>query len=1179
MLERRFLGDGSRWQRASGLCRDIRPDADWQQVLGAIGLQIETLPTRGYLARHDDAPVAVVHPKQSVRDLTRVGGDGSLPEGRLLRDCRTLGVRYGILVADGRFRLFDRESPSAASEWLELDVRLLGEERLGFMALLGPEYLALGGLDALRVEAARLGRRLHDRLDRTVRLQVLPMLAAGMGSWAETAGIDLADDGRREELEQAAFTLVFRLLFVLYCESAGYLPRQNRAYEVRSLSGLVEEAARTAERLSQRSIALWRDFGNLVQALRVGNPAWDVPACNGALFGADDLRGADLLEDMELPDPVFGKVLVRLGMDPETGLGTDFSTLEIAHIGHIYESLLSLRLTLAKQALRYEEKGDRYVPASLGDDKGPSDAGASTKVLAGELLWQTHEGGRKAGGVYYTPVDIVRHLVERSVCPAFERHLERVGELARTDTSGAARLLLSFAVVDPACGSAHFLVQVADTLAERTVEFLAEHHLPVIARELEELRAGATPRASLEDVALLRRLLVKHCVFGVDVSPMGAEVAKLSLWLATFVPGLSLAHLGRNVLVGNSLIGVADAERLQAELPLPLFAQRMREELDEARARVCRVFEIQDRTPDEVRKSQQADREAEQATAGVRRAFDLWTAEQFGLKGARNLVEVSGADVVAGSGWGRSELVPKAGQLALRHGFLHWTLAFPQVFWRERPGFDVVVGNPPWEEVTVEELSFYALYRPGLNSMREEDRARVIADMVDERPELPSLLEDRRAELDEARGALKAGDYGPMAGDSDLYKYFCARYRHLVREGGFIGVVLPRTVFNTKGSREFRKWLYGEATPHRVDFLQNKGRWMFPTTPKYSVALVAAERREPGEGHRFEIMGTATSAAEWQKQTATPGIGVSRAAFGPHWETPLLRSRQEADLLAKLRRGRRFPFGAGGRWRCFPVGELHQTSRKPFWFGQTEGRPVWKGESFDQYWPTGRGERVAQCRATLKGKLVNLEDEIRKERPGRDSILAGAVNLEERRQAQLAELGRARVAFRDVSRGTDPRTVLACLVPPGILLTNKAPYLAFVSGGEREQAACLGIMNSLPFDWQARRFIEINVNFFLLELLFVPDLHAGAYGAIASAAARLSAVDARFTDFAAATGVACGDLDEAERQRLRIEIDALVAHAWNLTVPDLELIFQDFTAGAVPPAYRAALLERFEELA
>ena len=172
----------------------------------------------------------------------------------------------------------------------------------------------------------------------------------------------------------------------------------------------------------------------------------------------------------------------------------------------------------------------------------------------------------------------------------------------------------------------------------------------------------------------------------------------------------------------------------------------------------------------------------------------------------------------------------------------------------------------------------------------------------------------------------------------------------------------------------------------------------------------------------------------------------------------------------------------------------------------------------------------------------------------------------------------ARVAFRDVSRSTDSRTVRACLVPPGVLLTNKAPYLAFVQGKEKTQAVALGVLNSLPFDWQTRRYVEISLNFFILESLLLPDLGDEDFDAIAAAASRLSAADDRFADYAAATGVVCGALPDAERDRLRIEIDARVARVWDLTADDLEVMFEDFTTQAVPVAYRRALLRRLEEL-
>ena len=858
-----------------------------------------------------------------------------------------------------------------------------------------------------------------------------------------------------------------------------------------------------------------------------------------------------------------------MGRDTATGHGIDYSSLEVGHLGHIYEALLSLRISVADRPLRYDAKKDRYV-ADHGQPEKQDASEDKSGFATGSLLWLTNEGGRKAGGVYYTPVSLVEHLVRHTVRPAFQKHLERVRQQINTDPEQAARDLLDFAVLDPACGSAHFLVQVTEELADQTVAFLAAHPLPVLRDALNRLRDSTSMGSAVTDVALLRRLVLKHCVFGVDCSPMGAEIATLSLWLASFVPGLSLAYLDRNVVVGNSLIGVANAETVIREGTFQ--ADALQTALVDAAEASARLAEIDDLTPTEVKASRAADLEARQATEGLQRLFDLWTAEGFGLVGARSHAELHGRDVIAGTNGGNGQtLVQHAAELGQAHGFLHWPLTFPQVFSRDRPGFDVVVGNPPWEEVVVEELSHYGLYFPGLHGLSPEERDAAVANLMVERPELVELLGSEQERTRAEREALASGEYEPTKGDPDLYKYFCQRYRTLVRADGSIGVVLPRGAFVNQGSEGFREWLYTTVSARRIDFLINRRLWMFDTHPQYGVALTVAEQRAPDDAHRVALAATADSAESWSNQSSSPGVLLAPALFGTGWMTPRLRSQDEADVLAKLRAGSPFPRGAGGRWRCFPVRELDETNDKPLWRNATEGWPLWKGESFGPYDPHGAESRV--CPPSDK-----TWKKARKPRPGSTSMLAESTPLRDRKQAVEIELDRARVAFRDVSRSADPITVQACLVPSELFLTNTAPYLTFMGSDERAQAACLGIMNSLPFDWQGRRFIEAHLNFFILESLTVPDLNDEDFNEIAQTAARLSAVDERFADFAAATDVECGPLPEQERQTLLVDIDARVARAWNLTVEDLKIMFEDFSTDSVPQAYREALINRLREL-
>lgn len=174
----------------------------------------------------------------------------------------------------------------------------------------------------------------------------------------------------------------------------------------------------------------------------------------------------------------------------------------------------------------------------------------------------------------------------------------------------------------------------------------------------------------------------------------------------------------------------------------------------------------------------------------------------------------------------------------------------------------------------------------------------------------------------------------------------------------------------------------------------------------------------------------------------------------------------------------------------------------------------------------------------------------------------------QRRQSVLADISRDRLCLRDVTNRTNSRTVIACLAPKRRFLTNTAPYLSFPTGDSLARAACLAVMNSLPFDWQARRFIELHVS----------SLTDDAYARIARAAARLSTVDDRFADFARETGVECGPLLDVDRTELRLEIDARVARAWGLGPDDLGVIYEDFTHSALPPAYRTRLSRRIRAL-
>lgn len=252
---------------------------------------------------------------------------------------------------------------------------------------------------------------------------------------------------------------------------------------------------------------------------------------------------------------------------------------------------------------------------------------------------------------------------------------------------------------------------------------------------------------------------------------------------------------------------------------------------------------------------------------------------------------------------------------------------------------------------------------------------------------------------------------------------------------------------------------------------------------------------------------------------------------------------------------------------------MHETQQRRF-FDLPPGEgdtPVWKGRSFGQYDPHGH-DPAGDCWWDETFEFVQTKR-------ARARVFRNVFSPNVLANPNTHPIHEARVAFRDVSNRTNARTVIACLVPPNVFLTNKAPYLLFPNGDARTQMFTLGVLNSLPFDWQARRFVEINLNFFILNMLCFPPIESLNRNAIARYAGRLSCVDERFAEFAAEAGVDCGPLLPDERDERRAEIDALVAHGYGLTTDDLEVVFDDFTLAAVPAAYRDQVRDAYRRLA
>ncbi len=276
---------------------------------------------------------------------------------------------------------------------------------------------------------------------------------------------------------------------------------------------------------------------------------------------------------------------------------------------------------------------------------------------------------------------------------------------------------------------------------------------------------------------------------------------------------------------------------------------------------------------------------------------------------------------------------------------------------------------------------------------------------------------------------------------------------------------------------------------------------------------------------------------------------------------PSLPTDESLEVFTQLRRAPSLNLDDGASWRARPHSELHATNDKPLMKftddAPTGYWPVFKGESFDLWEPdTGTyyaWASPAEVRKDLQKSRVRANSR---------SVFLGFTPQWLRDSATLP-CNHPRLAFRDVTRATDTRTVRCALLPPRIFVANTAPYFLWPRGDERDQAYLLGVLSSVPLDWWARRYVEKHLNFFVLNPLPIPrpqrsDLR---WKRVVKLAGRLACPDERFAAWAQSAGVECGPLTADKKEDHINELDAVVAHLYGLTESHVRHIFETFHEG------------------
>ena len=780
------------------------------------------------------------------------------PHGQILRYLWTAEtvsdgrIRWGILTNGGAWRLYDHRARPRAAGYFEADLADIlqpgGEDALRAFHLLfrresfAPRQDAAATfLEAAIAEGRRYEEQVAQDLSGVVFERVFPRLVQALADATEES---------LPKIREAALIFLYRLLFALYAEDRGLLPVNDSRYDDYGLRKRVRDdvARRMADQdaFSTHASSYYDHLMTLFRLIDKGDDSIGLPPYNGGLFAPET---AALLEKVRLADAEIAPIVYDLshsrGPRGERRF-VNYRDMSVQQLGSIYERLLE------REPVRHDD---------------------------GAITIRPNSSARRDSGSFYTSQELVDLIVDRTLKPLAEERLaafeagaaalksdrrpkaERKAELLELDPAEA---VLNLKVLDPAMGSGHFLVTAVDFLSDYVADLIeyvpavpdwldGGYASPLVERAASirrdilrraEASGWAVDEAQLTDQAVIRRMVLKRCIYGVDKNPLTVELAKVSLWLHSFTVGAPLSFLDHHLRCGDALVGLRVPEALGDLRRLAeLFLGSAIAGAEAAAQGMQRIEEMSDADVAEVRESAALFRGVEDTTADLRGLLDFlcglrWLAAGMNRRdraafetplldtidrqpeSAYKLL-VKGPDAVGPEHLGEQdasrrrfkELWEEAKSIADREGFLHWEAAFPGVWrgWQNvRPegGFDAVIGNPPWDRIKLQEVEWFATRAPELaRAPTAAARTAGIQRLRDRGAPLAAEFDAAKERADKLGQLIRASGHYPLlgGGDINLYSLFVERAMGLIRPDGFVGLLTPSGIYADLTAARFFK--------------------------------------------------------------------------------------------------------------------------------------------------------------------------------------------------------------------------------------------------------------------------------------------------------------------------------------------------------------------------------------
>ncbi len=1140
--------DGTGWDGLRGTLRGgvQRITAKLAVALGyARPVRQEAVATRdgdedgGWLLRAVNGPALRAWPVAA--DLDGSGKSyRSSPTRIAQRVLLARGERAGLLTNGEMLRLLLCD-PSRSDSFLSIPLDAWRDRPLppdSFRVL-----LALAGASGLpRLPAVLESARLHQtKVTAALRCQARDAIVGFINALPDRGGLHAA------VLWREGLVLVYRLLFILKLESPS---ETGFSFASARLWRLALSPNRALGPLVRRHLDHGHDTGQMLESgLRLLFACFrDGLSCSelriaplgGALFGSD---ATPALDRLGWGDRAVAILLDRLIWTEAAGgerVRVHYGSLDVEDLGRVYEALLEQEPSIATEPMLRLRHGKREaVVAAKGGD-----------IRAGQFFLRAGTG-RKATGSFYTPHEFVRFLVRETLDP-------RIAALSPPDDPRPAALLM-LKIVDPACGSGHFLVEACRHLGEalltacRLCDERGLHHRIAALPDPDNSIAPYLPGRGYAEArarAICRRLVAVHCIYGCDRNELAVELAKLSLWLESYAEGLPLTFLDHRLVHGDALTGPFFAAL--STLPVtggpldPLLARDVTERLNACLARARSLVGLMNasigRDVADLASKERTKRRLDGVVRPLRSLAAAWAgAAMLRDRDADDAWLALAAHVARTGAW--PEIVTDRQHALLEAGkhAVAWDLVFPEIF---PNGFSAVLGNPPWDVVQPNTKDFVADFDPIVLDARTRAERALIERKVLSRPDVAAAFDAYRIGFDRLKVVAQrlyahqrvSTGADSTGGNLDLFRLFAERNLQLAGFDGSIGVLMPSAFHANEGTTGVRRLYLRDTSLAWCLSFENRRR-VFDIDSRFKFDLIVAHRPGPTQSFRcgfyLERMEDAADASKIMRYD----MAFLRES-GSGNLTPLeLRGAADLDIAAGIFR-RRERLGEWCKRHRIRLGrDLHMTGDAGIFLPPGAGDLVLhEGKTFHQY---------ADARDTVP----------------RYSVDAGSVRPAIAEAAQYY-----RLAFRDIAQATNERTMIACIAPPGTVFghtatVEKAPW----ARADADALVLCAVFNAFPFDWLVRQKASTHLSLYILDALPVPALDDTQRRFLAHAALRLSCTHAGYAALWREQ-IGGGRVQPESRWHLRARTDAMIADAYGLDRAGYQHVLASFSHRGWPGA-------------